>query len=602
MSRMRHSLISVGLSSRYRLLTVAAAILLLVSAAAIWGGAVWATAQARTETDLEAAVQADKHARLLASALQKFRLLPLVLSEYPDVHAVLDQSLGDAVERLNGKLELLADRTDAAAIYVVAPDGQTLAASNWREPGSFVGQNFSYRPYVRDALTHGEAELFAVGSVTGRPGFFIARRISAGSRVLGVIVVKIDLGELEAQWAGSDGHTLLADAQGVVIGTDHDDWRFHTTRPLSSEEVRRMRGSQQFGALALTPLRFQQASSGDLQIAGGNDRYRETRLPTAMKGATLSFFAPLEPARARAAWKARLVVFAIITMGCVMFALLWRWDMGRLTQARARQALEQEVAQRTGELREANGLLHAESQRRLAADRRWRAASEELAQANRLGLIGQVTAGITHEINQPMAAIRAFADNARRYLDREQVSRVRDSLVAITDLTERIGNITTELRSFARRRTSPIQAIELQAALAGALLLIGDRIRAEGVTLLFPTVTADVRVIADRIRLEQVLINLIQNALEALRGVPEPRLTITTTAGENVEILIADNGPGLSAEISDSVFTPFVTSKPDGLGLGLGIARDIVREFGGQLEAVASPLGGAAFRISLRQA
>lgn len=591
-----------GFSSRYRLLTAAAAILILLSAGAIWGAAVWATAQARAGTDIEAVAQADKQARLLASALQKFRLLPLVLSEYPDVHAVLDRSSGDVVERLNGKLELLADRTDAAAIYVIAPDGQTLAASNWREPGSFVGQNFSYRPYVRDALANGEAELFAVGSVTGRPGFFIARRIDAGSGVLGIIVVKIDFADLEAQWRETMGHTMVADGQGVIIVTDHDAWRFRTTRPLSPEEVARIHRTQQFGDLPLTPLTFDRDPNGDLRIPGAAERYREARAPTAMDGATLSFFAPLEPARTRAAWQARLVVFAVITAGCAIFALLWRWHWGRLAQARARQALETEVTQRTAELRDANGLLQAESKRRLAADKRWRAASEELAQANRLGLIGQVTAGIAHEINQPMAAIRAFADNARRYLERDELPRVADSLGHITDLTERIGTITTELRSFARRRTPPVQAVELQVALAGALLLIGDRIRAEGVALSFPTLAPEVRVIADRMRLEQVLINLIQNALDALRGAAEPRLTISVTQGETVDILIADNGPGLSAKVRDSLFTPFVTSKPEGLGLGLGIARDIVREFGGRLEVVDSPLGGAAFRISLRQA
>lgn len=584
------------------MLVIVAAGLLLASAAAVWSGAYWAVRQARIETDVAAADQADKRARQLAGALQKFRLLPLVLSEYPDVHAVLEGSRADAVERLNGKLELLAERTDAAAIYVIAPDGRTLAANNWREPGSFVGQNFSYRPYFRNALAHGEAELFAVGSVTGRPGFFIARRIDEGARTLGVIVVKIDFADLEAQWRGAAGHTLVVDPRGVVIITDHDPWRFRTTRPLSPEDHEGIRSALQFASLPLSLLALDREDNGDLNIQGGDGRYRVAETAAAIEQASLLHFAPLEPARKRAAWQARLVVFAFLTAAGLAFALFWRVHMGRLAQIGARQALEKEVSARTAELSDANKRLREESQRRIGADRRWRAASEELTQANRLGLIGQVTAGVAHEINQPMAAIRAFAENAGRYLDRQQPERARDSLGSIVDMTDRIARITTELRSFAQRRTPLVQEAALGEAIDGALLLIGDRIRAAGVRLDRSPLAEDPKVIADKMRLEQILINLMQNALDALKDTPNPCIAITVDAGNSIVVTIADNGPGLSPEIAGSLFTPFVTSKADGLGLGLGIARDIAREFGGSLTVAETPLGGAAFRICLRRA
>jgi two-component system C4-dicarboxylate transport sensor histidine kinase DctB len=144
--------------------------------------------------------------------------------------------------------------------------------------------------------------------------------------------------------------------------------------------------------------------------------------------------------------------------------------------------------------------------------------------------------------------------------------------------------------------------VEIASVIDGALLLIGDRVRAAGATIEREVALSGVRVVADRVRLEQVVINLLQNALDALEGRPDPLIRISAAYGERVTILIADNGPGISPDIADQLFTPFVTGKPDGLGLGLGIARDIAREFGGDLDPTSSPLGGAAFRIVLRRA
>jgi two-component system C4-dicarboxylate transport sensor histidine kinase DctB len=238
----------------------------------------------------------------------------------------------------------------------------------------------------------------------------------------------------------------------------------------------------------------------------------------------------------------------------------------------------------------------------MTADARWRAAREELAQANRLGVIGQITTGIAHEINQPVAAIRAFAENARGHLKREDTVRTAASLADIVELTDRIGRITTELRNFARRGTPVVREAPLGGAVDGAILLIADRIRAEGVTLDWTGLKTEIAVVADKMRLEQILINLIQNALDAVRDTPNPRIAIQVEADESVAVTVADNGPGVSPAMAGNLFTPFATSKPDGLGLGLGIARDIAREFGGSLAKAASPLGGAAFRLTLRRA
>ncbi len=270
-------------------------------------------------------------------------------------------------------------------------------------------------------------------------------------------------------------------------------------------------------------------------------------------------------------------------------------------QVESRRALEKEVQARTSELSEANRRLTEESHERERSDRRYRLAREELAQANRLSAIGQIIAGVIHEINQPVAAIRSFADNASSFLDRKQPGKAKQNLGTIAELTARIGAITAELRTFARRGTPAIGALRIGDVFDGALLLLGDRIRAGGVTI-DRRGDDDIEVRADRIRLEQILINLIQNALDALEATPDPVVRIEAEGGSPVTILVADNGPGIDPAVADDLFTPFVTGREEGLGLGLGIARDIAREFGGELELANSPLGGAAFELRLERA
>jgi two-component system C4-dicarboxylate transport sensor histidine kinase DctB len=560
----------------------------------------WSERRALAQADIAAAQAARGQLGLLGSELQKFRLLPLVLTEYPDVHAVLGTHDAVVARRLDGKLEQLSARTDAAVIYVIDRDGRTLAASNWRLPTSFVGQDYGFRPYFQDAMRHGAAELFALGTVSGRPGLYIAQRVEGPDGPLGVIVVKVEFDRVEASWARRDGITYVTDRHGVVIVTSRPDWRFRASRPLSGADRAELRRTLQFGSTPLRPLPL----PGDDALIVDSDgaHYRAARLATPLAGADLHYLQPLAAAEAGAAATARAAILTMFVL--LVLALAWRYRAHekRQLQIEAQRALEREVAARTFELSESNRRLTGESEERARADRRYRAAREELAQANRLGSIGQITASVAHEINQPVAAIRTFAENAARFLDREQTEKARANLDSVVGLADRIGAITAELRGFARRGTPAIGAVAIAPMLDGALLLIGDRIRAVGAALERTGASEDIRVVADRVRLEQIVINLMQNALDAIEGHESPRVRIAVADGERVTIEIADNGPGIPPELADSLFTPFVTGKPDGLGLGLGIARDIAREFGGDLEPAPSPLGGGAFRITLRHA
>jgi two-component system, NtrC family, C4-dicarboxylate transport sensor histidine kinase DctB len=425
---------------------------------------------------------------------------------------------------------------------------------------------------------------------------YLARRVESGGKALGVVVVKVEFDRIEAIWAHAAGPTLVTDPHGVILVTSQPAWRFRTTHPLDPATMAEARRTLQFGAAPLkaAPVVLDQATP-----AIGVARYRKAIGPVAIPGASLIYLEPLAPALSAAKTSIRLWGLIALCAVALIAGIVLRARERQALQRRAQAALEREVENRTAELRDANAQLHIESRERIAADRRFREARENLTQANRLGSLGQITAGVAHEINQPVAAIRTFAENAELFLERGKPEGTRDSLAHIIALTARIGSITNELRGFARKRTPEAGAVALDTVIDGVLLLAGDRVRELVAVAPFDPATA---VFGDRVRLEQVLLNLLQNAAEALVETPGARIAVSVTAGDPVTLLVADNGPGLPADVADDAFTPFVTGKAQGLGLGLGIARDIVREFGGDIVLAPSPLGGAAFEVRLTPA
>jgi two-component system C4-dicarboxylate transport sensor histidine kinase DctB len=297
---------------------------------------------------------------------------------------------------------------------------------------------------------------------------------------------------------------------------------------------------------------------------------------------------PLAPIRAAYLGSARLAI-ATFAVGLMLFLALGLWIRERADYAaETRQELERRVLERTEALEKAQA--------------HFRSAREELAHANRLGSIGQITAAVAHEINQPVGAIRAFAENAAEFFRRGDSATGAANLAQIIALTDRIGRITAELRNYARRGSGGVSAVTLDTAIEGALMLTGHVLRQHGVSIRREGQTG-LRVRADRIRLEQILVNLIQNAIEAMGQIDGPEIRLVVSSASPMALItIADNGPGVAADVADMVFAAFTTTKPNGLGLGLGIARDIAREFGGDLELVEGSGGGAHFHLALRLA
>lgn len=534
--------------------------------AAIVGAFVLVDGLARRAARAEAAAALENAVDIFASGLQseldKFRLVPLVLAEDPEARRLLRDPAHPAQD-MNRRLEALARRTDASAIYLMNANGDTVAASNWQQADSFVGANYAFRRYFHDALIRGDAAQFALGTRSRHPGLYIARRVGAAENALGVVVVKVEFDALERLWRQADEPVFVADRRGVVLITSRPDWRFHTITPEAGGRVARARNLTQFGRehLPLLDAYAEDAAPARATI----DAERPVSL-----GWTLHMLADADDALRAASGRARLLLAAALLATAALAGLFHQIRRARLARADAA------TRARIDELR------------------------EQLVQANRLAVLGQIAASVGHEINQPVAAAQVYAESGAKLLGAGRLDDARRNFGHIADLTLRIGEITGELRRFARKGRRELRQVRVGDAIESALRLLDERIRRSATIVVREPARENERVWAEHVRLEQVLVNLLRNALDACGDGGRIEISVRPNS-ETVRITVSDDGPGLDADIRARLFQPFSTSKQDGLGLGLVISQDIMKDLGGDL--VAEPADtGAAFTLSLRSA
>lgn len=566
---------------------------LLLPLAAMWIAGEVAERRAWSRLRTEAHAAAQLRQALLTSELQRFQLLPLALSD----DALLPAALAGrpkAIEALDRKLEALAAEAGAATIYVLSPNGVAIAASNWRTPGSFVGQDYSFRDYFRKAEARGSHRQFALGTVSRRPGLYLSRRVAGG----GVVVVKVEFGALERGWARAGGIALVTNGDGVVLVTSVPSWRFGTTRPLEPTVAARTRRDLQLGAGALQPVPVAAVNrvGGPSMVRVNGERYLAVRLPPQAGGWRLMLLMPTRTILGETRTAQAAALFAAL----VLVALGWILRERARRGAAAAGAAKARAAELTDLVEARTAALRQEMQDRAATEAQADVLREELRQANRLATLGQVTASVAHETAQPIAAIRNYARAGRALIARGRTSEADANFNEIERLTERVGAVTAELRGFARKGSAAVAPMPLSRSVEGALLILRERL--SGVRFEGPEVPAGLLVHGDPVRVEQVLINLLQNALDAIEPVAGPTITLALSLeGDEVRIDVRDNGGGVAPEIAERIFTPFVTSRAAGLGLGLVIAQDIMIDMGGSLHLMPST-GGAWFRVVLRRA
>jgi two-component system C4-dicarboxylate transport sensor histidine kinase DctB len=581
---------------------------LSITIAALYAAGIYGRSAALSALEEQGQADASLKVALLRAVLERPRALPFLLSRDRDVTEALAGPDSARRSFLDRKLEELVAGTSAAVIYVIDTKGVAISASNWREPTSFVGNDYSFRAYFSRAMKEGTAEHFALGSVSKRPGLYISHRIGPAAAPFGVVVVKMEFDQLERDWHETRRPSYIVDADHVVLITSIPSWRFMTTERLPAENLAAIRESLQFGEAPLTPLPFERMADGLLravQPGGGAETYLRITAPVVSTPWQFEYLVPVAGPVAAGMREAQLL--ALIAIGVITIAAaIWlrRRQTSLANAARdqmAREELERRVVERTMDLSLARDSLQVEIAEHRETETKLQAVQQDLVQANRLAILGQVAAGVAHEINQPLATIRAYADNSKVFLARSKPEPVLENLGFIADLTDRIATITEDLKALARKGRSGEEPVMLQEVIDGAIMLLRSRFTGRLERLIIDLVPKGLTVLGNRLRLEQVFINLFQNALEAVEDRADGRVDVSLViTEEEVAISVADNGPGISSDILGSLFEPFNTSKEKGLGLGLVIAKDIVSDYGGRLE-VETDAGGACFRVHLRK-
>jgi two-component system C4-dicarboxylate transport sensor histidine kinase DctB len=568
------------------------------SLAAVAGSYLAGAQRARADLLQQGHRQLQLMAPELQSLLQKFETLPFVLGFQPDlIEALAHPNDAHAIARLNSTLQTIQQQAKVGAIYVMDRDGLTIGASNWDQPLGFVGKNFSYRPYF-DAALHGRAgRFYGIGTSTSEAGYFIAQPVyrngTAGGAVTGVVAVKISLADFERTWRSSEDPIVLADSSGVIFLSNRPDWIYHSLRPLDAATERELARTQQYMGQKVVPL----TARTELKVTQ----------PVGQLGWQLMLFpSSARVLRTGALWAlaAALLLASAGVTGWAVYQRRRRLEERLASRAALQQAaleLDDKIVERTQQLRATNEHLESKYAKLQETEHLLRSTQNELVQAGKLAMLGQMAAGITHELNQPLAAIRAFADNARVFLERGQGDKAAGNLGHISEASARMGAIIGQLKGFARKDEA-IATVDLAKSIQASAFLLESEFRRHDVQLGIEAEPGCMLVAGDPVRIEQVLINLLRNALDAVEAVERRQVVISLACdGHWALVCISDSGAGIPEQVAAHLFEPFYTTKPSGKGLGLGLAisSSIVQAMNGQLAAHNQASGGARFELRL---
>jgi two-component system C4-dicarboxylate transport sensor histidine kinase DctB len=544
--------------------------------------------QALEEDAARASQQLALYANSLHTLIERYRALPAVLALDPQLRAALNGEVSPEEQlALNRKLEKINGAAQSSTLELLDRTGLAVAASNWRLPSSYVGHNYGFRPYFSQTRTQGTGRFYAVGVTSGIPGYFLSSAVTGDDgEFLGAMVVKLEFPELEREWRQGSDTLLVSDARGIIFIANQPGWRYRLLRPLSASDHTELKTTRQYDKQPLTPLEYRSVrrfdDNSDLTRVNGPEGtadYLWESLPLATEGWTLHLlrrpqvaFEDLRNAGLAAAGVWLAVVFLLLFLN-------QRWRLAKLRQ-RSREELERLVEERTRDLR---------------------TAQDGLVQSAKLAALGQMSAALAHEINQPLTAQRMQLATLRLLLDHGRVDDAYKALKPVDDMLTRMAALTGHLKTFARKSPSGLrERLDLATVVDQSLQLLDTRLRDENVSIVLH-LTRPAWVRGDAIRLEQVLINLLRNALDAMHDRPCKRLEIRLEADEQLwRLTVADNGGGIAEEHLAQVFDPFFTTKPvgDGLGLGLAVSFAIVHEAGGRLSADNGE-NGAVFTLAL---
>ena len=536
----------------------------------------------------------------ISTTLQKYDELPLVIAQDPRIRdALIQPNRTEVLAAANRYLEQINEILGTETIYAINKDGLTLASSNWNKPDSYVGDNYAFRPYFVDAVEQGLGKFYGIGITSGKPGYYIAYPIRLDQVLLGVITIKIGLTDIQRALAEAKNDVIVTNEDGIVILASMPEYRYKATRPIDVTAAERISRTRQFSNEPLNALDYRGitvsiSSDEPVSIMDGG-RYMLQSVALGNRGWHIAQIGDTREARHFALASALASGFGLGFLMISMSSFYYR-HRAQLEKRKIYADIDAKIAERTVELTSrVEDLQRAETVLRQTRD--------EAVQAGKMAVLGQMAAGITHELSQPLSAIQLYAGNTRRLIEAGRLDVAGKNVDNINALVVRAGNILSELKSLYRNDPTMIEPLLLSSVISNAMLVMNPFIEKAGIAL--DVHIASEQVMGSQGKLEQVFVNLLSNAVDVLRDRAGARIEICAkTCGSEVVVCIRNNGPGIPESQRKNIFEPFFTTKPTGQGLGLGLAitRFIVDAVGGKINCVNLPEGGLEFTLTLRNA
>lgn len=550
--------------------------LVFVAAAAV----VWITNRALTERFTEttrnrAELRLALYAGSLSSELQRISIVPRLLARDPELITALETGdYSETTRRLIG----FVDEIGAGGLMLLDREGRAVAATDRNRLGSVHRQE----PFFVEAQRSTDTVFTLTQTESGAFGFVYSRRIESQGDLAGIIVVEVDLVRLERSWGRPNEVVVVSDSTGTIILTTEPSWRgldevsAQELQPPPTSIERAIRATQDWAA-----------APPDNYVLGEAVMRVETRV--GFQGWRVVTFETYASVRERVNG-----VLALEVMGFAILLAFLSWVMSRRSESRL-IFFQRESA----ELRQLNQALQREIAERERAEKSLEVAEQTVAQTSKLAVLGEMSAAVSHELNQPLAAMKTYLAGARLLLQRRRPEEALSSFQRIDGLIERMGAITRQLKSYARKGEEAFAPMDARDAVSTALEMMEPQLKRRQIDIRRTMPPEPVMILGDRLRLEQVIVNLLRNALDATKSVRRPQIEITLSQGEAARLIVRDNGEGI--EDFDALFEPFYTTKSpgDGVGLGLAISSGIINDLGGRLTARSGESGGAVFEVRL---
>ncbi len=551
------------------------AILVIFAISVVWFTNQFLTQRFTDSTRNRAEVRMALYIGNLRSELQRASIVPLLLSRDPALIGALNS--GDFSQSTQ-RLISYRDEIGAASLMLLDRDGMVVAATD----RNVLGSQHQNEAFYVDALRSNDTVFSTVRTEAGGFTFSYSRNISVGADTTGVMVVGVDLAKFESSWAGFSDAVFVTDSEGTIILATESRWRGRT-----EAEALSVRSAPTAIERALQATADWAALPADAYLLGEAVMRQESRIP--FQGWRMASFTTYASVREQVNGVLALEIMAFALLLAAGFYLVSRKALSRVL------LFQQESA----ELRQLNIALQREVAERERAEKNLEVAEQTVAQTSKLAVLGEMSASVSHELNQPLAAMKTYLAGARLLLKRKRPDEALSSFARIDDLIDRMGAITRQLKSYARRGAEAFEPMDLRASVSTALAMMEPQIKRRDIEISRSLPREPVMVQADRLRVEQVIINLLRNAVDATKDADRPKIEILLAAGDTAALTVRDNGTGIAN--MDHLFEPFYTTKSpgDGVGLGLAISSGIVADLGGRLTARNGRAGGAVFEMQL---